>query len=442
MITQRRALAASLGLACLLASGPACSGPTATLLAQDQFLVTLTDDSPPPLPPAGQVARAGIGKLEMSIIVGRGLIAGTILRLKLFEAREWRVMLDHPLENSSGQGWTGHIDGQAGGRFVMQYTSDGHFSAMLRPEREGAIEIGQCREGRCVVRQFNPIIQINCPVTSRVPAGIAKAPPTERSFETIDLLVLYTDAVVKGETAWSDPITARTDIQTLVNDLNTTMSCSVVNLQIRLVGTEAVVFREGDISSDLHKHWIVKGDAAFNMLMTLRGTYGADLVSVIEQSGTILGEAVPYAANAAYKDVAINVVRYDAAAAGVFGHEIGHNLGAGHEKPYGDGFEARSHGLVIKFGVSEEATVMVHAAAARVNRFSNPDACHGNLCTGIRGEADNAGTLNLTAHDVANFRPPKTASSPTKIACEEDLACPASVNACSPIANSGTPKPQ
>jgi hypothetical protein len=378
----------------------------------------------------------------MSVILetARGLVAGTTLQFKLFDAREWRVVLDTPIQNAAGQGWTGHIDGQTG-RFVMQYSPDGgHFSAILRPVGEGAIEIGQCRDARCVVRQFARVVQVDCPVMRRGPVTIAKAGPAERAIETIDLLALYTRAVVKGEPGWSDPLTARTDIQAWVTDLNTTMSCSVVGLQVRLVGTEVVDFSEsGDLSQDLNTSWNVPTTTAAVTLAALRQQYGADLVSIIEQTGSKHGEATPYAATAAYKDVAVNIVRYDMAAAGVFGHELGHNLGAGHEQPFGNGFEARSHGLVIKFDVSEVATVMVHQATERIGRFSNPDACFASLCTGIRGEADNAATLNATAHDVASFRAAKTPSSLTAIPCTEDRTCPQSVNSCAPITTPGLP---
>src|SRR5436190_1275678 len=138
MTTNNRMFSARLVVLCLIASGAACGGQggIATLIAQDQFLVTLTDDGPPPIQPSGQVARARFGRLDMSVILARALTAGTILHLKLFESRDWRVVLDRPIENPSGQGWTGHIDGDGQtGRFTMQYLPDGHFSAILRPAR-------------------------------------------------------------------------------------------------------------------------------------------------------------------------------------------------------------------------------------------------------------------------------------------------------------------
>jgi hypothetical protein len=100
-----------------------------------------------------------------------------------------------------------------------------------------------------------------------------------------------------------------------------------------------------------------------------------------------------------------------------FGHEMGHNMGATHDRYVndGDGAYTYSHGYVYK--PAKWRTVMAYNDeckdngydCTRIQYWSNPNVNYQQVPTGIsqnasNSSANNALTLNNTASTVANFR--------------------------------------
>jgi hypothetical protein len=99
----------------------------------------------------------------------------------------------------------------------------------------------------------------------------------------------------------------------------------------------------------------------------------------------------------------------------VFAHEIGHNLGAGHQLP-DSGFHAGSHAFVR---LDQFNTMMGSFGTGKPDRFrrlgyySNPLIACGNLPCGVAGASDNAGTMNALRSMVADYRASQSGGTPT-----------------------------
>jgi hypothetical protein len=107
-----------------------------------------------------------------------------------------------------------------------------------------------------------------------------------------------------------------------------------------------------------------------------------------------------------------------------FGHEMGHNMGAHHDR-YATGENGAytySHGYV--YTPKRWRTIMAYNNecrdqdfdCTRIQYWSNPDISYGGVPTGISSSlynsSDNRLTLNNTASTVANFRPSCSMTTP------------------------------
>lgn len=87
-------------------------------------------------------------------------------------------------------------------------------------------------------------------------------------------------------------------------------------------------------------------------------------------------------------------------------HEIGHLMGANHDRETspGGGLFASSHGGRFEVDGVVHRTVMAYRPGVQVPHFSNPDVLYRGVATGVRGRSDNAGTLNTVAPRMAAVR--------------------------------------
>ncbi|MEU1707631.1 M12 family metallo-peptidase [Streptomyces sp. NPDC005706] len=230
---------------------------------------------------------------------------------------------------------------------------------------------------------------------------------------TIDLLVVYTAdaAAEQGGTAGIDQA-ARASAQSM----NDALARSGIDGAVNVVHTEQVDYVEsGDQGTDLH--WL-SGDPA---VASLRNQYHADLVSLV----------VPGVAGVAYKpsnnfgtatqDLAFSVVggqwlvpEAGTGEAGVFAHELGHNLGADHDwdtSPKRNKAYPYDHGHVTPNGLVD---IMAYNTASsckpncrRVPYYSNPNiTVEGEKFGSIDGKrpSDLARLFNETIPIVATYR--------------------------------------
>jgi len=248
---------------------------------------------------------------------------------------------------------------------------------------------------------------------------LPQSSPQPDAGDFIDVMVVYTPAAKIGA-GGTTPIQSL--IQLAVDETNQSYINSGINQRLRLVHNEEVSYTEsgnlcGASTGDLER---LAGtmDGYMDNVHALRDSYGADLVSLVTETGNPNACGCGYlmtTVSTAFAANAFMVTRRDCATGYYsFGHELGHNMGARHDwyvdpeiTPY-----PYSHGYVYTPG--RWRTIMAYnnecspLNCTRVQYWSNPDVLYGGVPMGVpEGSfhpADNRKTLNNTASTVANFR--------------------------------------
>ena len=212
---------------------------------------------------------------------------------------------------------------------------------------------------------------------------------------------------------------AQARIEQAIAFTNQALNTTGVSAQFRLAAAVEIDF-DNSLSVGTLLDQSTNGVGAFSNLPALRNQFGADMVSVLSFRNDFSANGVAWLngdnPNFAFSSIRLSPFCCDA----VFAHELGHNLGSGHERdsanPTGDscddsfqpgGFTGFScgHGVLGNFG-----TIMsrIRSNATSFNRFSNPNqSCNGLPC-GIAQDqtnaADNFTSFNTSAFLVEQFR--------------------------------------
>lgn len=240
-------------------------------------------------------------------------------------------------------------------------------------------------------------------VISRVREGLALRASV--SARHIDILVLYTPRI--EELAGNhNAVTAQA--AAFVTDLNTTLSNSLLNLHARLVGPSMISWVEDALvdgpDRDLARLAEDPSDAA-----TMVQAGGADLTVLFGDWPTLGGIADPHPGT-------FSLVDWGNRYSDTFSHEIGHNLGAGHnpenvKNPAEQGEWSDSKGYWNNSAPNGNfRTVMSYAdpcgsaGCPRKKYFSNPDVNYNLAPTGVTNLYDNQRVVawaGLLAEDYA-----------------------------------------
>ncbi|MDG4862742.1 zinc-dependent metalloprotease family protein, partial [Streptomyces sp. T-3] len=164
------------------------------------------------------------------------------------------------------------------------------------------------------------------------------------------------------------------------------------------------------------------GDGIADGLHTLRDRHGADLVSVITGGrnaggiGYVPSAPGPRTANYGFTVVAQNAIGHYS-----FAHEIGHNLGASHDRvtqpvqppPYGaNGYFPRDGDWSTIMAYESGCRRATKGRCNRINRFETPHRTYRGAALGVplgkRNEADTADVFSTTGKAVAGYRPAKS----------------------------------
>jgi hypothetical protein len=233
-----------------------------------------------------------------------------------------------------------------------------------------------------------------------VPLSGAKRRQLAAKQVTIDVMVLYTPKVAKKY------LDLDTDLIALsIEQANQSfVSSGIGNVQLHLVHHQQVNYDEGQRQHFEHLYNMVDGQGAFSEIHRLRDEKRADVVVLIVDDASGCGLSTRVAAGA---DEAFVVVHHTCAALTYsIAHEIGHLIGARHDKaldpnttpfPYGHGYVNGSKWRDI---MSYRQSC---SGCPRIPYWSNPTIK-------IRGEAggtvdaDNARVILEQAERVANFR--------------------------------------
>lgn len=237
---------------------------------------------------------------------------------------------------------------------------------------------------------------------------------------TITMLFVYSAEFAEG---FSSPIARIND---LVNFTNQSMSDSGVNLQFTIARAQQLNF-DNNLSTNATLTQVTNGQGAFSGVASLRDQVRADMVAVLSFADGFSSNGVAWV-NGDDPNFAFSSTRLSPRCCNsVFAHELGHNLGSGHERASVNsnagspcssfnftGFSC-GHGNASR----NWGTIMSRLNSDIVgNVFSDPlsNDCLGEPCgiaEGQAGAADNVRSFNLSRLLIADFRrDPSSVSNP------------------------------
>jgi hypothetical protein len=245
--------------------------------------------------------------------------------------------------------------------------------------------------------------------------------PAEQGFSTldfpfpddgtqIDVMVVYTAA---ARDAAGSTTAIESQIDLAVVETNQGYANSGVTQRIRLVHKEEINYSESSFDWNTALNRLQNTtDGYMDNVHALRDTYHADVVVMIVSANNYCGLGyLMQTVSPSFAAYAFCLVSQDCATGYYsFAHEMGHNMGAHHDRATGGaGAYEYSHG----YQSPDQAfrTIMAYncpGSCQRINYWSNPEVIYNGQPTGILytdpNSADNRRTLNNTVFTVANFR--------------------------------------
>ena len=241
------------------------------------------------------------------------------------------------------------------------------------------------------------------------------------AMSSIDVAVFFTPAA-RRIAGGNEEMEALIDL--MVAETNQAYEDSGVNQRISLAVREEVNYEEENGNGAMALNRLAgASDGYMDEVHTIRDRMGADLVHLIADVTDVGGIA--------HLPGAFSVTCADGCGAGLFAHELGHNMGLSHDRTVdARGLLPYSHGYVNQQAFAPAApesarwrTIMAYEyqcfesggfGCEKIMRFSNPNQAYLGDPLGVPGEdrtsaatgpADAVRALNLARHSVAGLRP-------------------------------------
>jgi hypothetical protein len=255
----------------------------------------------------------------------------------------------------------------------------------------------------------------------------------------IDVLVVYDQDAMDAD---GGKTKIENDIRMSIEWGNLTNQNSGVHTTFNLAHVEQVSYNESNFDWNMTLNRLeTPSDGYMDNVPSLRDTYHADLVVGVFKANTqYCGLGYQFTSGdlsdsgSSFSPYAYSIVAYDCNYNDplVMVHEMGHNMGAGHDwitAPRLTGAYTYSHGNRLGYdpttGNCQAYTVMAYycanwSIAPHIPYWSNPIVSYSGVLTGVSGgsrPSNNALSLNNTLSMIAKFRdgPPPTAPDPLNL---------------------------
>nr|WP_277347473.1 zinc-dependent metalloprotease family protein [Wenzhouxiangella sp. XN79A] len=259
---------------------------------------------------------------------------------------------------------------------------------------------------------------------SREPHAAAQASKSPGGTAVIDILLLYTGGAASNY-----------DIEALANASITSMNVSFDDSDVDAVG-RVVHYEASSYTAPLNVDPFQAITMAEQMKSTfpgntfedvtpLRNTHNADLALLIwdeARAGTTCGAGLPADSPSGNSETKWTANTGDGCISmfNNFTHEIGPNLGIGHDYPPNAGYQAYSFGNGYSYpgsgGVPEFRTIMgsngscTLSSCDRLNLWSDPGKTYQSQAIGVPSESDAVQALETMASVIGGYRTPSGAA--------------------------------
>ncbi|WEH36524.1 zinc-dependent metalloprotease family protein [Streptomyces sp. AM 4-1-1] len=336
--------------------------------------------------------------------------------------------------------WTGGVGGGSGQRGFV--TLEGGCDGVPDNERMNAefmlggdvYTVETTGPGTVRISQVTPLTDENEPGLGTPPAGprgaaadtavtprAAAACKGGQGITLIDLLIGYTP---KATTEAGGDKQIRAEITRAVALANEAFAVSGTKARLRLVHVTPVkvTAAQDGVTQELIKAVAATNDKVADELHPLRDKYGADLVSVIAGGNAAGGLAyTPTAPSVNTSNYGFSVVARSALSHFSLVHEIGHNLGASHDRvtqpkqppPRGaNGYFPKSGNWSSLMAYESGCRKATKGRCGRINHFANAHETYRGEALGVPlgrpDEADTGEVFNTTVKGVAAYRAAKS----------------------------------
>ena len=299
----------------------------------------------------------------------------------------------------------GSVDGSSPGRFYLVGEGDAVVGNVVLDDGRG-FRIRPATAGTGYsIREIDSNSASPCGTdgsrTSLAPhedPGLERGTAKADDGSLIDVQVLYTTA---ARQALGSTRAMNAYVQLAIDVTNDAYALSNVSHRLRLVGRVETAWVENGGMNTALTNLSTDGDGIMDEAHDLRNQNRADIVALVVVDDQLCGLA--FVGGTSDDTLGFNVNDWaciDAAGGWTLTHEIGHNMGAGHDAASPDNplyDYAMGHALTGNTGNWRTIMVRRSVVGTRIGRFSNPNVLFDGAATGI------ATNLNNAAHNQLAF---------------------------------------